>query len=114
MSATSGAWERSCLPQRGAGSSTSFLDIASTMLGTIIPMWCSSLPRAFVHTSTFSEKLTTALADFEMVKQVRGLGLLMGVEFQAPGAAAPADSVPGVRGCPWRNVRADSGDAAVP
>ena len=77
----------------------------------------SSLPRAFVHTSTFSEnslamraglatlevlereklggraieagnhlreKLTTALADFEMVKQVRGLGLLMGVEFQAP------------------------------
>ena len=112
MSATSGAWERSCLPQRGAGSSTSFLDIAFTMLGTIIPMWCSS--RAFVHTSTFSEKLTTALADFEMVKQVRGLGLLMGVEFQAPGAAALAHSVPGVRGCPWRNVRADSGDAAVP
>ncbi len=77
----------------------------------------SSLPRAFVHTSTFSEnglamraalvtlevleneglgqrsieagqylqgKLTVALHEFEMVKEVRGLGLLMGLEFQAP------------------------------
>jgi ornithine--oxo-acid transaminase len=77
----------------------------------------SSLPRAFVHTSTFSEnslamraglatlevlereelgrgaiergnrlraELTRALEEFEMVKQVRGLGLLMGIEFQAP------------------------------
>ena len=77
----------------------------------------SSLPRAFVHTSTFSEnslamraglatlevlererlgqraieagrylreKLTTVLLEFEMVKEVRGLGLLMGIEFQAP------------------------------
>ncbi|MGC1452903.1 MAG: aspartate aminotransferase family protein [Candidatus Sulfotelmatobacter sp.] len=77
----------------------------------------SSLPRAFVHTSTFSEnslamraalatldvleseqlgqrsiaagnylqaRLSEALRDFEMVKEVRGLGLLMGVEFQAP------------------------------
>src|SRR5215472_2056805 len=77
----------------------------------------SSLPRAFVHTSTFSEnslamraglatlevlereelgqraidagdylrrELTDALRDFEMVKEVRGLGLLMGIEFQAP------------------------------
>jgi ornithine--oxo-acid transaminase len=77
----------------------------------------SSLPRAFVHTSTFSEnslamraalatlevlenhelgqrsieagkylltQLTEALRDFEMVKEVRGMGLLMGIEFQAP------------------------------
>jgi len=77
----------------------------------------SSLPRAFVHTSTFSEnslamraalatlevlerdalgqramkagdylreKLITALAEFDMVKEVRGMGLLMGIEFQAP------------------------------
>ena len=77
----------------------------------------SSLPRAFVHTSTFSEnslamraalatldvleseslgsrsieagrylqtQLTAALRDFEMVKEVRGLGLLMGIEFQTP------------------------------
>ena len=77
----------------------------------------SSLPRAFVHTSTFSEnslamraglatlevleaeglgqrtieagkylreQLTAALREFEMVKEVRGLGLLMGIEFQAP------------------------------
>lgn len=77
----------------------------------------SSLPRAFVHTSTFSEnslamraalatlevleseelgqrsteagnylhrRLTEALRGFEMVKEVRGLGLLMGIEFQAP------------------------------
>lgn len=77
----------------------------------------SSLPRAFVHTSTFSEnslamraglatldvlergelgrrsvdaghylreRLTTVLQEFEMVKEVRGLGLLMGIEFQAP------------------------------
>jgi ornithine--oxo-acid transaminase len=77
----------------------------------------SSLPRAFVHTSTFSEnslamraalatldvleneelgqrsivagnylqaRLTEALRDFEMVKEVRGAGLLMGIEFQAP------------------------------
>jgi ornithine--oxo-acid transaminase len=77
----------------------------------------SSLPRAFVHTSTFSEnslamraalstlevlereelgqrsidagnylrtRLGEALRDFEMVKEVRGVGLLMGIEFQAP------------------------------
>jgi ornithine--oxo-acid transaminase len=77
----------------------------------------SSLPRAFVHTSTFSEnslamraalttlevlereelgqrsteagiylqdRLTEALHDFEMVREVRGVGLLMGIEFQAP------------------------------
>ena len=77
----------------------------------------SSLPRSFVHTSTFSEnglamraalatlavleneelgrrsveagkylqaRLTEALCDFELVKEVRGLGLLMGIEFQAP------------------------------
>src|SRR5215469_4464785 len=77
----------------------------------------SSLPRAFVHTSTFSENslamraglatldvlerealgqraiesgmylhqhLTEALREFEMVKEIRGLGLLMGIEFQAP------------------------------
>ena len=77
----------------------------------------SSLPRSFVHTSTFSEnglamraalatlevleneelgrrsveagnylqtRLTEALRDFEMVKEVRGVGLLMGIEFQAP------------------------------
>ena len=77
----------------------------------------SSLPRAFVHTSTFSEnslamraglstlavleneglgarsieagdylraRLTDALGDFEMVNEVRGMGLLMGIEFKAP------------------------------
>lgn len=77
----------------------------------------SSLPRAFVHTSTFSEnslamraalatlevlenenlgqrsieagrylhaRLTEALRDFEMVREVRGMGLLMGIEFQEP------------------------------
>jgi len=77
----------------------------------------SSLPRAFVHTSTFSEnslamraalatlevledqelgqrsikagkylqaQLSEALRNFEMVKEVRGVGMLMGIEFQAP------------------------------
>lgn len=77
----------------------------------------SSLTRAFVHTSTFSEnslamraglatlevlerdslgrramesgdylrqQLTAALQEFEMVKEVRGVGLLSGIEFQAP------------------------------
>ncbi len=77
----------------------------------------SSLPRAFVHTSTFSEnglamraalatlevlegeqlgqrsteagkyltsRLREALGEYEMVKEVRGTGLLMGIEFQAP------------------------------
>jgi ornithine--oxo-acid transaminase len=77
----------------------------------------SSLPKAFVHTSTFSEnslamraglstleileredlgarsieageylhrQLSDALRSFEMVKEVRGAGLLMGIEFQAP------------------------------
>jgi ornithine--oxo-acid transaminase len=77
----------------------------------------SSLPRAFVHTSTFSEnslamraalatlevlesdelgrrsieagkylksRLSEALGEYEMVKEVRGVGLLMGIEFQAP------------------------------
>ena len=77
----------------------------------------SSLPRSFVHTSTFGEnslamraalatlevlendelgqrsieagqylqaRLTEALREFAMVKEVRGLGLLMGIEFQPP------------------------------
>jgi ornithine--oxo-acid transaminase len=77
----------------------------------------SSLPRAFVHTSTFSEnslamraalatlevleneqlgqrsieagnylqaQLSEALRDFDLVKEVRGMGLLMGIEFRAP------------------------------
>lgn len=77
----------------------------------------SSLPKAFVHTSTFSEnslamraalatlevlerdllgsrameageylriQLSQALRDFDMVKEVRGAGLLMGIEFQPP------------------------------
>lgn len=77
----------------------------------------SSLPRAFVHTSTFSEnslamraalatlevlenehlgqrsteagtylqaRLAETLREFEMVKEVRGMGLLMGIEFQEP------------------------------
>jgi ornithine--oxo-acid transaminase len=77
----------------------------------------SSVPKAFVHTSTFSEnslamraalstlevlerenlgerslqageylssRLREELRDFEMVKEVRGAGLLMGIEFQAP------------------------------
>jgi ornithine--oxo-acid transaminase len=30
------------------------------------------------------EQLTEALRKFEMVKEIRGLGLLMGIEFQAP------------------------------
>jgi ornithine--oxo-acid transaminase len=77
----------------------------------------SSVPKAFVHTSTFSEnslamraalatlevleaeelearsveageylrsQLSEALRDYEMVKEVRGAGLLMGIEFQEP------------------------------
>ncbi len=77
----------------------------------------SSLPRAFVHTSTYSEnslamraalstlevlerenlsrrsidagnylrsRLVEALHEYEMVKEVRGVGLLMGIEFQSP------------------------------
>lgn len=77
----------------------------------------STLPRAFVHTSTFSENtlamraglatlkvleredlgsraiqsgeylrkaLQIALGEFEMVKEIRGRGLLMGIAFQAP------------------------------
>ncbi len=77
----------------------------------------SSLPRAFVHTSTYSEnslamraalatlevleredlgkrsteagnylrsKLVEALGEYEMVKEIRGVGLLMGIEFQSP------------------------------
>jgi ornithine--oxo-acid transaminase len=30
------------------------------------------------------QQLTAALEEFEMVKEVRGMGLLMGIEFQAP------------------------------
>lgn len=77
----------------------------------------SSVPKAFVHTSTFSEnslamraalatlevlereqlgarsiaageylrvRLSEALSEFEIVKEVRGAGLLMGIEFQPP------------------------------
>jgi ornithine--oxo-acid transaminase len=81
----------------------------------------SSLQRAFVHTSTFSEnglamraglatldvlegeslgsraaqagtelrrQLSDSLAGFEMVKDIRGIGLLLGIEFAAPRALA--------------------------
>ena len=87
------------------------------MSETVCDSVYSSLPRAFVHTSTFSEnglamraalatldvlereelgrrvleageylpsRLSEALCDFDMVKEVRGVGLLMGIEFKAP------------------------------
>lgn len=90
---------------------------AVLMSNSICDSVYSSLPRAFVHTSTFSEnslsmraalatldvleceelgarsieagnylqsRLGEALREYEMVKEVRGLGLLMGIEFQAP------------------------------
>jgi ornithine--oxo-acid transaminase len=90
---------------------------ALLMSDAICDSMYSSLPRAFVHTSTFGENslamraglatlevlesedlgqrcveagdylrlsLSEALKDFEMVKAVRGLGLLNGIEFQAP------------------------------
>ncbi len=111
------------------GVSPDMVILAKAMSGGLVPCGAvlmsnaicdsvySTLPRAFVHTSTFSEnsmamraalatldvleneelgqrsieagnylreRLTAALADFEMVKEVRGMGLLMGVEFQAP------------------------------
>jgi len=34
--------------------------------------------------NSLREKLTDALRDYEMVKEIRGLGLLMGIAFQAP------------------------------
>jgi hypothetical protein len=59
------------------------------------------------------ENLSDALAPYEMVKSVRGVGMLSGIEFNRP------DSF----GCDWplrlsntfiRNVRAGAGDAVVP
>jgi len=41
-------------------------------------------PRATVLGETFRAKLRTALAPFEMVKEVRGMGLLSGIEFASP------------------------------
>jgi len=41
-------------------------------------------PRAMELGETFRAKLRTALAPFEMVKEVRGMGLLSGIEFLAP------------------------------
>jgi len=45
----------------------------------------SSLPPLCTrqHSAKIREQLTTALEEFEMVKEVRGMGLLMGIEFQA-------------------------------
>ncbi len=90
---------------------------AVLMSGAVCDSVYSSLPRAFVHTSTFSEnrlamraalatldvlerdelgtrsieageylcgRLSEALRDFEMVKEIRGPGLLMGIEFRPP------------------------------
>jgi ornithine--oxo-acid transaminase len=41
-------------------------------------------PRAMQLGETFRVKLRNALAPFEMVKEVRGMGLLSGIEFAAP------------------------------
>jgi ornithine--oxo-acid transaminase len=90
---------------------------ATLMTDTVYQSVYSSLRRAIVHTSTFSEnslsmraglaaldvlqdeslgeqatksgeairhRLREELAAFEMVKEVRGLGLLSGIEFQSP------------------------------
>jgi ornithine--oxo-acid transaminase len=41
-------------------------------------------PRAMELGETFRAKLRNELAPFEMVKEVRGMGLLSGIEFVAP------------------------------
>jgi ornithine--oxo-acid transaminase len=95
-----------------------FVPVSATLMtDAIYDKVYSSLRRAIVHTSTFSEnglamraglatlevledeslgdrantlgellreQLREALAPFEMVKEVRGLGMLSGIEFQSP------------------------------
>ena len=94
---------------------------ATLMTDAVYESVYSSLRRAIVHTSTFSEnslsmraglatldvlekqslgprasalgdmlrtRLREALASFEMVKDVRGLGMLSGIEFQSPSKLA--------------------------
>jgi ornithine--oxo-acid transaminase len=106
----------------------------------------SSLKRAIVHTSTFSEnslsmraglatldvlededlgaralylgetfraKLRSALAAFEMVKEVRGMGPLSGIEFSLPKKLAVRALYTSFSPRSSRNVRADHGDAHV-
>ena len=40
--------------------------------------------RSTVASDYLRTRLTEALRDYEMVKEIRGVGLLMGIEFQAP------------------------------
>ena len=94
---------------------------ATLMTDAVYDKVYSSLRRAIVHTSTFSEnglamragiatldvlekhalghratvlgeilriRLREALSSFEMVKEVRGLGMLSGIEFQSPSTLA--------------------------
>jgi len=106
----------------------------------------SSLTRAIVHTSTFSEnslsmraglatldvfenedlgaralclgktfraKLRAALAGFEMVKEVRGMGLLSGIEFSPAKEVGIARILRGLPPHSPSNVRPDHSDAHV-
>ncbi len=62
---------------------------ATLMTDAVYESVYSSLRRAIVHTSTFSEnmlrsRLREELSSFEMVKEVRGLGMLSGIEFKSP------------------------------
>ena len=59
------------------------------------------------------QQLAEALAPYEMVSAVRGLGMLGGIEFTAPAAASPARRVRKLPPDTPGDVRPDSGDAAV-
>jgi 4-aminobutyrate aminotransferase-like enzyme len=54
-------------------------------------------------------RLAEALGDFAMVKEVRGVGLLMGIEFQPPPPTTSAGSVSRICGGASCHVRADLG-----
>jgi ornithine--oxo-acid transaminase len=118
---------------------------AVLMSSTISDSIYSSLKRAVIHTSTYSEnslamraglatldvleqerlgqraatagaalreRLTARLSSYEMVGEIRGLGLLNAIEFKAPRPSAPEDSVRGLRQDPSRDVRPGFGDEA--
>ena len=60
------------------------------------------------------QQLTGALSGYEMVKEVRGKGLLLGIEFAGPAAPYVTGAVRGVWQDTSCDVRTDSGHAAVP
>ncbi len=70
--------------------------------------------RAFEMGDYLRVRLKDTVGNYPMVREIRGLGLLSGIEFQPPKSIRRSSSIRSVPRCSRRHVRASDSDAVVP